>query len=434
MKKGMVFILMFALSISSGAQQKITSPGQFRTYPVTSDSNSAFLPFKDIFAAKDIIGLGEATHGTQEFMTLRIQLLKFLITECGYRNIVLEASFGNMLFIDRYCTTADGNADSLFHQLGYWAFHTEEFKDFIEWVKKFNRNITEEKQVHLSGMDIHNLMDGIDYLYSNLSQLSIDKKEKLESILLPAIEKFGRGKTIVSGSASPETLEAFSIISKELKEFLRQDTSLSSRLTTREFGIWKMCSDNLAYAIDLPRNGMFYRDSCMFENTRQLISLNHQKTVIWGHNHHIGRYDSLTRDPNLRMMIGERLHLAYKDQYYPIGFLFNSGSFLALEEKLTDKGRRYPYLSTFTFPPNKSHKVSNALATVSKYPIFVRSEENVHSTLSKPQPFYVSGSIYGNKWVRTAYLTPTIVFSAFIFVPQTSAIKQLDDALHATKK
>lgn len=39
-----------------------------------------------------VVGLGEATHGTREFFTLKHRLFEYLVTSLGYSVLAMEAS------------------------------------------------------------------------------------------------------------------------------------------------------------------------------------------------------------------------------------------------------------------------------------------------------------------------------------------------------
>src|SRR6476620_11518077 len=115
----MKYTILMCLSLAfihSFSQTQITINGKSETvYPINENepfTASEVQPLREIFASKKIAGFGESTHGTHEFYTTRLQFLKFLVTECGYRAVSFESSYGSALFINDYVRDGKGNLDS----------------------------------------------------------------------------------------------------------------------------------------------------------------------------------------------------------------------------------------------------------------------------------------------------------------------------------
>lgn len=51
---------------------------------------------------KELVGLGEATHGTKEFQNMRTRIISYLVENLGFRTIVLEESYSHCLRINSY--------------------------------------------------------------------------------------------------------------------------------------------------------------------------------------------------------------------------------------------------------------------------------------------------------------------------------------------
>jgi len=64
---------------------------------------SDLMPLKNVLANRRIIGLGEATHGTQEFQAIKFRVVKFLVEQMGYRFFAIEANFTECRRINDYC-------------------------------------------------------------------------------------------------------------------------------------------------------------------------------------------------------------------------------------------------------------------------------------------------------------------------------------------
>lgn len=60
-----------------------------------SSDNSDLKAFAPSFAKKHVIGLGEATHGTHEFYTVKLRILQYLLKENIFTNFTLVTEVRN---------------------------------------------------------------------------------------------------------------------------------------------------------------------------------------------------------------------------------------------------------------------------------------------------------------------------------------------------
>jgi erythromycin esterase-like protein len=171
----------------------------------------------------------------------------------------------------------------------------------------------------------------------------------------------------------------------------------------------------------------------MAANVIALSSLTGQRSAVWAHNQHIARYDPAVDYASERRPAGEQLQQTFKDQYYPIGFLFEQGSFLAIERKKRDKGFYYPNFRVFHFTPNKGSALAATLSGLTGSSFFLDLSKSTNPVWKKFHPFYTVGSIYYKNANRVFYLAPGNTFSALVFVPTTTPIVELDDHFNPTE-
>src|SRR5690349_4604103 len=60
-----------------------------------------------------LLGIGEPTHGPQEFGYLRNRLLRHLVVERGFRSVALESDAVAGFAVDRYVTAGEGTLDEV---------------------------------------------------------------------------------------------------------------------------------------------------------------------------------------------------------------------------------------------------------------------------------------------------------------------------------
>jgi erythromycin esterase len=421
MVKKFLLIVCCLLYIVSTAQKRVIIGEREETiYPLTFSGPAGLAPLKELFLTKKIIGLGESTHGTREFYQVKTQLLQFLISECGFRSVVFEASFGSMLFINDYVLSGTGNIDSLLRQTGYWIYYTGEMRAFFNWLRAFNTEKPAAEQVQVFGMDMQDRESPVRYIRSKISPLPEKEKESFDSLIRPMLNP---GK---NNLADPGELQL-------LNAWLDTHQALIDRsLAPGTFSLFELCLRNTGYALQADKQDLYFRDSCMAANTRELVSLTGSKTAVWAHNGHIGMYDHAVDYASLRKPMGEYLQQTFKEQYYPVGFLFAEGSFLALQKKKRGKTYYYPYLTAFHLTPQATH-LANAFSLLTDDLFFLDITSSSNTLWKKYHKTYTTGSTYALKENNTIYFTPAAVFKGLVFVRKTTPAMQLDDYYYPMK-
>ena len=126
----------------------------------TSQSNEDFLAFDSIFENKKIVCVGESTHGTHEFFTLRHRLFKYLVEKHQFNTFFLEADYGTCLRVNRYI---HGEADSIHlvvKAIKLWPWITTEMEDMIEWMRIYNSK--NEIKLSFVGCDVQFFAEAVE--------------------------------------------------------------------------------------------------------------------------------------------------------------------------------------------------------------------------------------------------------------------------------
>ncbi|MEV7907682.1 erythromycin esterase family protein, partial [Streptomyces anulatus] len=101
-----------------------------------------------------VVGLGEATHGSHEFFTMKERVFRHLVEEKGFTAFSLELGWPAGLQIDDYLQTGKGNAREIAKEtLTGTPWDREEFVSLIEWMRDHNRRHP-GRAVHFVGNDI----------------------------------------------------------------------------------------------------------------------------------------------------------------------------------------------------------------------------------------------------------------------------------------
>ena len=70
-----------------------------------------------------IVGLGEASHGSVEFQESKLDVLQILVEKYDYRAIAIEADFCDCLAANAYVQGGEGNARDIVNNMSFKIYH-----------------------------------------------------------------------------------------------------------------------------------------------------------------------------------------------------------------------------------------------------------------------------------------------------------------------
>lgn len=307
-------------------------------------------PFRTIVGTAQLVGLGEATYGTREFMQMKHRLVRYMVTQMGFTTIAIEAPAAEVADLNLYINGGAGNPTRLLSRLYSWTTNTQEIADLITWLRAWNQTASASQRVRLRGIDmvapgasmdsvtsfVHRVAPAFDVdiqvWYQCLTvfrnQGATAGRPRTEYAALPAdsrglcAEGVNDVVNLVNarGAAAPDFADAVghAALVKQFEAIAGiANAAASSRL----------------------------RDSALANN---VITIREQagtqgRVIVWAHN------DRITRQPGA---MGAWLHARYGDAYRPIGFAFASGRFQALLGQGASTGALQVH--TVVAPPERS--------------------------------------------------------------------------------
>jgi len=208
--------LLLAREIQKGPTVDLTNEIKKALFPISSLSASA--PFDDLRPLgkllKDtrVVGVGEATHGTSEFCTMKHRLFRYLVEEQGFTVFGLEASMPDCIAMDDYVLNGKGDPKAAVINQGFWTWSTQEMLDLIEWMRAYNLDPKHKKKLRVIGFDMQSQVSGTIYfekkekeltgdtdssLWENASYYPLDPesrkvvREKMDGLVAKITAKFG---------------------------------------------------------------------------------------------------------------------------------------------------------------------------------------------------------------------------------------------------
>ncbi len=290
--------------------------------------------FKEMVGETKIIALGEATHGTSEFFTLKHRILAFSVKELGVRAFGLEGNMLTVEKINKYVLGGEGPAQkSMWGIFAVW--YNEEVLAMVEWVRNYNDEHPDDP-VQFVGYDMQELDPPLDSLYAFLEKRS-SKLLKSVSNKLKDLKQNGNNYFMAADSTKlnwyNSATAAFSEIKKQETIWLEASKSERER---REI-IWGIQYANLIkqFAENVYKGHLsFYRDEAMSENISWFLDNAKPNTrmVIWAHDYHISRAEHPNEEYNVYwgLSMGNHLSKQYGKDYKAFGISTYQGNFLGM--------------------------------------------------------------------------------------------------------
>lgn len=307
-----------------------------QTTPLTAFAANTPQKFKDA----RIFGFGEATHHTREFFDLKAKFFKYLVEKQGVRVFIIEDSYIECYKVNEWLAgKTEGTARKMAGSLGFSLWRTQEVADLLQWIKDYNSDNEEYRQIRFYGMDDQSGM-GINTLvrqYVTNQNLAVPEE-------LLAVADSCANKRMMSAPAKEWVAENVAKL-KKLRSIVDEHASIQSIYEKLEEG------DEICHALDvliqytnfIAKPNQEQRDNDMFDNVKWIVQHEgeNSKAFVWAHNDHINKK---TLGSFGNTSIGRRLKDFYKDGYYSTGFDFGKGKLYGLT--FTGKERK-PQATTY---------------------------------------------------------------------------------------
>jgi erythromycin esterase len=411
-------------------------------YPIAKDAlkndSIEFVFLNEKLKKAEVIGLGEATHGTKEFFELKSRVFKYLVQNQNIKLFGIEANFAACYDINKYVLTGEGDAKEALSRNGYWVWQSQEVLDLIEWMKNYNKGKSADQMIQFYGYDMQDATSCVIWLDKYLSKYipNFNKSllpEKIEEnkIAIRKLDDKGLDEMQKINLNKLNKLEEF-VLSKETELFKQDSTDYKFAKQTiavlrQKLNYFREQDFNTAYS---------YRDSSMTQNIKWMReSNNNGKIMLWAHNGHIGK-GSFSDDFKSGNWMGTHLNKLYGQKYYNIGFSFSEGGFVAQSPPSTNlfylmysftksifKDEPWALSNNYVKPHKKSY-LTNAFSQL-ETPIFyidfkdIAPYKSLKDFINKEYEHYEAGAVYINEksalWSTNLYE----YFDALIYVDKT---------------
>jgi erythromycin esterase len=385
---------------------------------------------KTSFTGKQIVGMGEATHGSSEFQTVNHRYFQLLASDLGFKALALEENFSAVVPLNEYIVSGSGNVSDLINGLRSSMFKTKEFYNLVMWMREYNQSKSEGEKLKLYGMDAQSTgysAKAAQKIITQFDNTYLSTFNSLAASLLVDLTDFKSPQKALAALPSLVTN------AEQISKHIEASASVYAAAGEKQYALLKQHITVIKQTLNQYTQfqisnsaGFETRDKNMAANV-QWIESNEglgSKIMVWVHNGHINlqpsRYFSGNKAINT---LGTNLRNIYGDKFYSVGYLFNQGSFNAVNNNGESQ--------VFTVNPHPSAYLAQAMASLN-VPIFFydmamnSKKAKLLELFNKEYDSYTVGASYnGYEYEVIISLNFSKEYDGLIFIEKTNAYKPL---------
>ena len=394
-------------------------------------------PLKKVLQGVQVIGLGEATHGTHEFFEIKHRLVEFLVTQMGFTAFALESGFSDCEPINEYILTGKGNRATVLTNQNYTGWDTEEFSAMLDWMRAYNRKVPDEKKVRFYGLDILSLQKvGRERVRAYFKKYVPEKIAQIDSLFRVLEGEEINWLSRMSQSALQQCfiplndLMSYLIANKDrlvgassLKEWEQVHKYLEVMEQSLYYNVKEVPPSLSSKKLDINKNVM--RDEYMWQNLLYLMENEKPKAkfMFWAHNYHVQSNDTVKS-------VGYFLRQKLGNKYYALGLECYQGTFQA-RELLPDNSWGDLKVDTIHSAPKS---INWYFAHTGKQNLFVdlrqaSSNAVVDKWLDKPSSFGEGNWIHRNANENFEIIKLKDLYDGLLFIERSTSAHPTKNAL-----
>jgi erythromycin esterase len=360
-------------------------------------------PLRGMVGDATVVGLGDTSHGTHEFFTVKHRIIDFLVRELSFDAVVLEAPVPQFFRLNDY--VLGGNVDpravireaATAEGVGYFFWETEELLALVEWMRAYNMSRGPRPPVQIFGGDIfaqvHAYSDVLAYLRTVDANLATLAEGEYACI----------GTNHFTRSCIAEaTRVRDAMLAAEADLIARSSSVAFNRALYSAMTVINTHMGNSGRDETMAENVTFIRDR--FSATGRVI--------YWAHTAHVAQTDmTVYRNP-----AGERLAARYGDDYFVIGTATGSGS---LHVWSLAGGQRVRRIDTFDPLDAESHEAM--LRQRGTLPFLLPLRGELPGWLTAPRLMNIGSAAEAS----TSRETLPAIFDAVVYIDRSTPSRML---------
>jgi protein-L-isoaspartate(D-aspartate) O-methyltransferase len=286
-----------------------------------------------------VVLLGEASHGTSEFYTMRARITRELITRKGFGIVAVEADWPDAARIDHYVRARGVPAAEwqAFARFPTWMWRNREFRAFVDWLAGHNRGLDPQRRVRFAGLDLYGLYNSIstvlEYLDRNDPETAGVARERYACLTPWQSDPAAYGRVTLTDnyrSCEPGVVRMLEELLAKRADYAQRDGEhiFDALENAREIVGGEAYYRAMYYGSEESWN---LRDRHMFGTLRRLLEFHGagSKAVVWEHNSHVGDARATEMAARGEINVGQLCRQHFGTRVYIVGFGTDHGTVAA---------------------------------------------------------------------------------------------------------
>lgn len=301
--------------------------------------NADLEPLMERIGEARVVLIGEASHGTSEFYSMRARITKRLIEEKGFKIVAVEADWPDAARIDHYVRHRDFPPSdwTAFARFPTWMWRNVEVRDFIDWLHEHNQQLGIPERIGFYGLDLYSLYNSTRAVISYLDDVDPDLAAVARwryGCLSPwEADPAAYGHAALTGAyrkCQEDVAQMLAKLYEKRQDYAHKD---GERFLDASQNAYLVANSERYYRIMYygSRASWNLRDGHMFDTLQRVMEHHGEgsKAVVWAHNSHIGDASATEMSARGEHNIGELCRKAFGNESYRIGFGTDHGTVAA---------------------------------------------------------------------------------------------------------
>jgi erythromycin esterase-like protein len=341
-------------------------------FPAPADGDRVFPPdvlslLLDLIGDARLVLIGEATHGTDEFYSLRAELTKALIRSKQFNLVSAEADWPDAYRVNRWVRHMSEELDAAaalgdFIRFPRWMWRNTAVVDFVQWLRRYNARRMTSDRIGFYGLDLYSLHTSIEAVLKYLGTIDPDAAARARH-RYSCFEHFGTDPQSyghaanigLSRSCEDDVVARLVELPNAAAEYARTDGYVAE-----DEYFFAEQNARLVRNAEMYYRAMFagqveswnLRDTHMMETLDALMAWTTRRSgyargIVWAHNCHLGDARATQMSAWGELNLGQLARERHGDRVFVIGFTTHTGTVAAAREwdEAADRRRVIPSIA-----------------------------------------------------------------------------------------
>lgn len=389
----------------------------------------------DRFQDRQVVCIGEASHGTSEFYSVRARLTAKFLQECENAFVAVEGDWTDCYEVNRFVKGLSDHEGALavlseFDRWPTWMWANWEVQEFVEWLRRENASRDADERIGFCGMDVYSLFESmeavIDYLEDNYPEAAEQARTAYH-----CFEPYGEDAQAYARSTrlAPENCEeeVVSVLSALRESPPTDDEDHDEDHFNAEQNALVAANAEGYYRAMVQGNASSWnvRDEHMVETLDRLRDHHDDATaIVWAHNTHVGDARATDMAARGEVNVGQLVREEYgSDDVALVGFGTHRGSVVAGEAWGAPMER-------MPVPPARDGSYEHVIRRAEPTDCILVSDDIEETALDEVRGHRAIGVVYRPERELGNYVPTDLPerYDAFLFMDQTEALHAFDVA------